>query len=387
MAVRSRDGEKEAWREQRSSGGRAQEVQRRKPSPVNTESSTSSEVVLAMVVVRYEIPQEEQVGADEWRSGEEHSVSQPQCSTNAARTVSALLTRGLLWHASAPSAATTALSRATPIRTPHAATFINPLAASSAPIPPRRCVAFDIPALDSQIRGGLGRAAVHEWCVTEESYAPPSTVTTYLACRALLCSLARHAIAREGWGAPSVDEIPHLIWIGRAQWPTPHLLAQLLQQLLPAEYDIEPCLARCVFVDPPTRALQLWALDSALRSPAVAAVIAETPKLAPSSWRRLALAARQGGTFGICVRPAIERDQPLMTASRWQVRPCSSPTFAPRFTLELLRYKGSAPQRRSWQLEAQHGVLRLCEDLSQGAAVVDTQIPFASSHSTVHHAA
>jgi protein ImuA len=57
-----------------------------------------------------------------------------------------------------------------------------------------------------------------------------------------------------------------------------------------------------------------WALDQALRCPAVAAVVAwphsEGTRLAAKTFRRLQLAAEQGGSLGLLIRPEQVRHEP-----------------------------------------------------------------------------
>ncbi len=55
---------------------------------------------------------------------------------------------------------------------------------------------------------------------------------------------------------------------------------------------------------------ELWALDQALRSPAVAAVWAPLGKLDSRQFRRLQLAAECGGTLGLLVRSSRYRGEP-----------------------------------------------------------------------------
>ena len=77
-------------------------------------------------------------------------------------------------------------------------------------------------------------------------------------------------------------------------------------------HGIEP--ARLIVVHPGNKADHTWALDQALRCPAVAAVIAwpETldGKLDGHTFRRLQLAVEQGGGLGLLIRPASVRLNP-----------------------------------------------------------------------------
>ena len=75
---------------------------------------------------------------------------------------------------------------------------------------------------------------------------------------------------------------------------------------------IEP--GRLIVVHPGNKADHTWALDQALRCPAVAAVVAWPEsldgKLDGRTFRRLQLAVEQGGGLGLLVRPESVRSQP-----------------------------------------------------------------------------
>ena len=105
-----------------------------------------------------------------------------------------------------------------------------------------------------------------------------------------------------------------------------------------------------------------WALDQALRCPAVAAVVARPDRLEAKTFRRLQLAAEQGGTLGLLVRPEQVRHEPSWADVRLFVQPSESgkrkaesgkttlrptrrfPLSAFRFLLQvqLLRSRGGA---------------------------------------------
>jgi hypothetical protein len=80
-------------------------------------------------------------------------------------------------------------------------------------------------------------------------------------------------------------------------------------------------LKRIIIVRPTTLADRLWAVDQALRSPAIAAVIAEIEQLDDRAARRLQLAAESGGGLGLLVRNIRQRHQPSWAEIQWLVRP------------------------------------------------------------------
>ena len=100
---------------------------------------------------------------------------------------------------------------------------------------------------------------------------------------------------------------------------------------------IEP--DRLIVVQAASQADNLWALDQALRCAGVAAVLAWPEKLDPKTFRRLQLAAEQGGGLGLLVRPEEVRQEPSWADVRLWVRPLPSggPGVGRRLSVQLLR--------------------------------------------------
>jgi hypothetical protein len=88
----------------------------------------------------------------------------------------------------------------------------------------------------------------------------------------------------------------------------------------------------------------LWALDQALRCPAVAAVLAWPEGLDGRTFRRLQLAAEQGGGLGLFVRPERARHEPSWAEVRLVVEPlpATAPDAPRRLKVQLLRCRGGA---------------------------------------------
>lgn len=86
----------------------------------------------------------------------------------------------------------------------------------------------------------------------------------------------------------------------------------------------------------------LWALDQALRCTAVAAVLAWPVKLDGRTFRRLQLAAEQGGSLGLLIRPARASGEPSWADLRLRIEPLPAETRAGarRLRLQLLRCRG-----------------------------------------------
>lgn len=78
-------------------------------------------------------------------------------------------------------------------------------------------------------------------------------------------------------------------------------------------------LASMILVRPSHVRDEAWALDHALRSPAVAAVLAWPNRLDGRAFRRLQLAAESSGTIGVLVRPAPARKEPTWADVRLRV--------------------------------------------------------------------
>src|SRR5436190_318830 len=81
---------------------------------------------------------------------------------------------------------------------------------------------------------------------------------------------------------------------------------------------------------------ELWALDQALRCRGVGAVFAPLTKLDVHDFRRLQLAAEEGGTLGLLLRPATIRGDPSWADLQLAVHPRASPTGR-RLCVEVVR--------------------------------------------------
>jgi hypothetical protein len=87
-----------------------------------------------------------------------------------------------------------------------------------------------------------------------------------------------------------------------------------------------------------------WATDQVLRCPAVAAVVAWPERLEAKTFRRLQLAAEQGGSLGLLIRPERVRHEPSWADVRLLIEPLptSSPVGDRRLKVQLLRSRGGA---------------------------------------------
>ncbi len=195
----------------------------------------------------------------------------------------------------------------------------------------------------------LRAGAVHEWLGGEGSraWSPPLCILIDLARRA-----ATPSATHEGAGL--------IAWIGRPCQP--HVLALIGRDS--GRLD-DGLLRRSIFVDAPDAASRLWAIDAALRSPSVAAVVADGRSLDMAATRRLQLAAESSGCVALLARPLSELKVLSAACTRWVVRPdeIDTGTRHPGWNVELVRSKGLPPmgstesdsaQATSWRVEWDH---------------------------------
>lgn len=97
---------------------------------------------------------------------------------------------------------------------------------------------------------------------------------------------------------------------------------------------------KLIVVQPSTEAEIAWALDQALRCPAVAAVVAWPAALDGHTFRRLQLAAEEGGSLGLLIRPPSARSEPSWADVRLWVEPLPAAVSGRRLRIEVLRSRG-----------------------------------------------
>lgn len=187
--------------------------------------------------------------------------------------------------------------------------------------------------------------ALHEWFGLDRTGHADSGL--WLPPLSLLASVAARAIERAPEGAL-------VAWIGRWCWPYPRTLAG-------------PLLPRSVFLDTRDAHAHQWALEVTLRSPGVAAIVADGRGLSMAATRRVQLAAREGGGVALLARPARERDTLSAATTRWRVDVSPSAGPSPRWIVELLRCKGRQPAEspRVWTVE---------RDRAQGVVAVPANL-------------
>jgi len=98
---------------------------------------------------------------------------------------------------------------------------------------------------------------------------------------------------------------------------------------------------RIMVVRPGDAREELWALDQALRCPAVGAVWGAIEALDDLAGRRLQLAAEAGGSLGLLIRPAAARREPSWAAVQLAVRGAACHTKGDRaWRVEVVRCRG-----------------------------------------------
>jgi protein ImuA len=155
-------------------------------------------------------------------------------------------------------------------------------------------LALGLPGIDRALPGGgLARGCLHELCGALDRGAA-------LGFAAAL--LGRLMAAGD-----------HVVWIG----PRDELFAPGL-----AELGLAP--ERLIMVRARAQGARLWALEEALRSPGLAAALAEVDRLSLTESRRLQLAAEAKGVSALLLRPPGAGGAPSAAATRWLIEAAPS---------------------------------------------------------------
>ena len=136
-------------------------------------------------------------------------------------------------------------------------------------------------------------------------------------------------------------------------------------------------LRRMVLVKPERPTDVLWAVEQALRTRGVGAVMCEVDRLSSAAFRRLQLAAETGGSLGILLRPERVRHQPSWAEYRLLVRPLATagPPSAShprrRLLVEVLRgRKGFTTESVIVELDDADGRVCLVAELASATTAV-----------------
>jgi protein ImuA len=191
--------------------------------------------------------------------------------------------------------------------------------------------------IDAALAGGLTAGGLHEWFGVEEAvgrrWTPPLCILVHLAWRAL----------------DRCPSSPWTVWIGKYCHPYPRVVIRGEDRRL---------LDRSLFVAPRDAATRLWAIDLALRSPAVGCVVADGSGFDRPATQRIQLLGRTQtkAVFSTC--PSRQQSELSAAQTRWRVCVASlaekkASGIQPGWSVELLRCKGMRPTRehRVWLLE------------------------------------
>ena len=242
------------------------------------------------------------------------------------------------------------------------------------------CAPFEIAAIDAVLPdGGLSFGAIHEFSFTTGGDPCSSTPYPLGTIPAILIGNAlRSLISRDRQRLLSVQEHGFeslIVWVGKSFWPTPFLIQNALNFPPGNSASVLNFLPNCLFIDPPTEKLKLWCLELLLRSPGVTAIIAGMDPISFPLSKRLAIAAKQGGSLGILIFPVKQLKRPSAALTRWQVAPAidqkaAAPAdFSPTWKIKLVRCKGAFPLQNSWVVKQgfrreEYGKAKLSLDLS-----------------------
>jgi protein ImuA len=155
-------------------------------------------------------------------------------------------------------------------------------------------LALGLPGIDRALPGGgLARGCLHELCGASERGAALGFAVALLG----------RLMAAGG----------HVVWIGlRDELFAPGL----------AELGLAP--ERLIMVRARAQGARLWALEEALRSPGLAAALAEVDRLSLTESRRLQLAAEAKGVSALLLRPPGAGATPSAAATRWLIEAAPS---------------------------------------------------------------
>jgi hypothetical protein len=244
-----------------------------------------------------------------------------QKSTRLTASTEELISQGVVWQAE---------------RKPE-------LSALSRRRPPHSALTFGVAEIDAQLSvGGLACGAVHEFYYQDSTSisSVPSLLPAFFVARTIhsYCSSPSSA-----WGRNSNETFPFLIvWIGKRSWPTPFSL--------PFRF-----LNSCIFIDPPSDTLTLWAIETALRSPVVKLVISDCPRISLTTTKRLANAAKAHNSTALLLRQYKDIKLASSCSTKWLISPTHSPHPFPLWRLSLEKTKGGAPSMRSWIIGLESG--------------------------------
>jgi hypothetical protein len=189
----------------------------------------------------------------------------------------------------------------------------------------------------------LKRGAIHEFIYNDplQPNATPVSLASVIAVNAHL-SLSQNRLRDRDTLHRNLTT-PHLsiIWIGKRCWPTPFALDALTPLQSPYR-DLNGTLKSSLFIDTTSDKETLWAIENALTNRSIQLVIADCPKISPSTSQRLALLADRNNRTAILLRAVGDLHSRSFAHSRWELTPTPSNNSSPSWLLTLHRVKSGA---------------------------------------------
>lgn len=152
-----------------------------------------------------------------------------------------------------------------------------------------------------------------------------------------------------------VGEVGSVMWVSASRKLFPPALKS---------FGLEP--DRFIFIDVKERDV-LWAIDEALKCPALVAVVGETRDLSFTASRRLQLSVEQSQVSGFLIRQQVAKPGTTACVSRWRISSLPSETpdglpgiGFPRWKVELSRIRNGKPGQ--WEVEWYRGSFRLVQE-------------------------
>lgn len=288
----------------------------------------------------------------------------------------ALIRSGLVWRASPPAQALryercdTAYCKELnevlcdpPLDRQSSSCASSSSANSSSTSGSRLSAPFHIPEIDLELPcQGLPFGTIHEW-IGNSALTPPFSMVTVLAYHGWKAAIS----------AQRENPVPRFtLWIGKESWPHPSLLWGVAAK---DQAQAQLFTRHALFVDISDEKQKLWCVETALRSPAVSAVITSTGTTSTSVNRRLFLAAQRGNSLGFFLKPLNCLLTPTSATSRWRVSPAPSADHHSRWHLQLLKYKGRLVQNSSWFVKMHSG-----DSYSRAEQLYEHRSPALSLH-------
>ena len=227
-----------------------------------------------------------------------------------------------------------------------------------------------LPAIDNALpHQGLKFGALHELTL-EDSLSKKSSYTWHPPLLFVAHILKN---AAQNLSATHRAEKQFLVWVGRKSWPTPSVLEKYLGGL-GLNWR-----THCLFIDPPDKNKRLLSIAQALRAKSVLGVIADGHGINFTTSRRLHLAAKNGNSLGLILRPPWEINNTSAAYTKWHLTPRPSLSDAPNgiaanespaWNLELLRARGQGMPLR-WELRLKE---QLFEATLETPAMLEEQV-------------